>query len=119
MKDILEQLSVGLVSVTNCCLAEPSLCDLVCDVGSTQDTGADSESILNHVRDQSEAILVDIDTLDERDGLAVLWNLALQLLADACDKLNKVTYHKISQRIRGISVQPDKSEHGPPFSNTR
>jgi len=87
VKDLSEQLSVRLVSVTNGCFAELFFGNLVGNVGTAQNASTDAQRVLNHVGDQSESVLIDIDTLDEGDGFAVGRDSSLELLANACDKL--------------------------------
>lgn len=89
MEDITEELAVSPVSVSDGGLTELLLGDLVGNVGATENTSGDSEGLLDHIGDETEAIGVDVDTLDQGDSLAVGGNPALELLADACDKLNR------------------------------
>lgn len=89
VEDIAEELAVSPVSVSDGGLAELLLGNLVGNVGTAENTGGDSEGFLDHVGDETETIGVDVDTLDQGDSLAVGGNPALELLANACDKLNR------------------------------
>lgn len=89
MEDLTEELAICPVSVSDGGLAELLLGDLVGNVGTAEDTGGDSKGLLDHVGDKTETISVDVDTLDQGDSLAVDGDPALELLANACDKLNR------------------------------
>lgn len=102
MEDVPEEFTISSVPVTNCGLAELLLCDFACNVGSAKDGQANSEGILDHVCDESESILIDVNTLDQGDGLGVGADIALELLADACDELVRNNKDKHSGITAGL-----------------
>lgn len=107
VEDIAEELAVSPVSVSDGGLAELLLGNLVGNVGTAENTGGDSEGFLDHVGDETETIGVDVDTLDQGDSLAVGGNPALELLANACDKLmgdNKDKHGGISASLQKVGA---------------
>ena len=60
---------------------------LVGDVGTGQGTAVDAELVPDPLREQVGTLLVDVDTLDARDGAGIGGDLALDGLAGADDEL--------------------------------
>ena len=87
VEDVLEQLSIRFNFVPDSGLAELVARHFIGDIGSHQNTDVDPQSATDNVGNENNPVVVEVNALDKRDGLAAFAKFALDCRQKAVKEL--------------------------------